>query len=228
MTLTTRFAAILVSTVLSCGLMINLFVFQDVGLERKRSAQLAATSTQTARATAGAAVSHTANAPSSDAKSSSRVVMAAAQSIEIARSVQVALKTKGYHPGPADGVPGLMTQAALMAFEFDNGLPLTADVNSQRLELLVYGVPSSDGGRAASIALETGPVALGVIRTVQGSLMTAGYDVGSVDGLLNARTLRAIRDFEADQGLPETGRISGRLMSKLVGMANQGKLALKK
>lgn len=39
------------------------------------------------------------------------------------RSVQAALKAKGYDPGPIDGVMGSKTRAALLQYQKDNGLP---------------------------------------------------------------------------------------------------------
>ena len=39
------------------------------------------------------------------------------------RSVQAALKAKGYDPGPVDGIMGSQTRAALLQYQKDNGLP---------------------------------------------------------------------------------------------------------
>ncbi len=39
------------------------------------------------------------------------------------RQVQSALKTRGYDPGPIDGVMGSKTRAALLKYQKDNGLP---------------------------------------------------------------------------------------------------------
>ncbi len=35
--------------------------------------------------------------------------------------------------------------------------------------------------------------------------------------------IRAIRDFELDQKMPETGRVSGQLVSRLLKLQGQGK-----
>ena len=47
-------------------------------------------------------------------------------SVELTRAVQRELKAKGYETGVVDGVAGLVTRAAIMAYEADHGLTLTA------------------------------------------------------------------------------------------------------
>ena len=48
-------------------------------------------------------------------------------------NLQRALRRLGYDPGPADGIPGAKTRAAIRAFQSDAGLPVTSQV-SERLE----------------------------------------------------------------------------------------------
>ena len=154
------------------------------------------------------------------------VVLNAAEALETTKAMQKGLAAKGYYPGPADGVAGLMTQAALMAFEFDNGLPLTGKVTRERSEMIVFGVPEDARRANHEQAGDLAPEAVSAIRTVQQSLAGVGYDVGAVDGTLSSQTRRAIREFEIDHGLPESGRISGRLLAELVRLAGLGKIAL--
>lgn len=154
------------------------------------------------------------------------MVLNAAQSLETTKALQRGLSAKGYDPGPVDGVAGLMTKAALMAFEFDNGLPLTAQPTAERAELITFGVPADSKRTGFEQATEISSEASGVIRTVQQTLAGVGYDAGPVDGALSSRTRRAIREFEIDHGLPETGRVSGKLVAELVRLADLGKVAL--
>ena len=49
------------------------------------------------------------------------------------------------------------------------------------------------------------------IVDLQHALRRLGYDPGLADGILGARTSAAIRAFQADVGLPVTGRVSERL-----------------
>jgi peptidoglycan hydrolase-like protein with peptidoglycan-binding domain len=64
-----------------------------------------------------------------------------------------------------------------------------------------------------------------VIRSVQRSLAKLGYKAGAANGKLTPETARAIRAFEADQALPETGRISGPLLARLGRLASDGRVA---
>lgn len=53
------------------------------------------------------------------------------------------------------------------------------------------------------------------IRLVQLGLDELGYDPGLIDGTMGDRTKIAIRQFEKDRRLPETGRISAALIKEL-------------
>ena len=58
------------------------------------------------------------------------VLINADQSAQTASEVQRELKALGYAPGSSDGTADLKTQAAIMAFEYDNGLPMTAEADA--------------------------------------------------------------------------------------------------
>ncbi len=141
---------------------------------------------------------------------------------DVTRAIQRELKDRGYDAGTPDGQPGLMTRAAIMAYEHDRNLPLTAEPTPQLLKLIVMNT-SLTAARTGP-TLEQSVQATHVIRTVQQSLVTLGYAPGKVDGRLGDDTVRAIRDFELDQGLPETGRVSGQLVARLSRLAGQGRL----
>ncbi len=135
------------------------------------------------------------------------------ESVETVRAIQRELQLKGYQPGAADGVPGLTTRAAIMAFEHDYGLPLTGEAHDRLLKAILFGASSSGAAKHAAVPPTAG--AQTVIRTVQQTLSALGYAKGPVDGQIGPDTIRAIRAFEAQAGLPETGRISGTLLSRL-------------
>ncbi len=50
---------------------------------------------------------------------------------------------------------------------------------------------------------------------IQRSLAARGYDVGTIDGVIGAKTEAAIRDFEAAQGLTVTGSATRELLDRL-------------
>jgi peptidoglycan hydrolase-like protein with peptidoglycan-binding domain len=145
---------------------------------------------------------------------------ATSNAAEIIRGIQRELNARGYEAGQPDGVAGLVTRAAIMAYEHDYGLALTATPGQDLLSRIVLGssVPSAPRGAADKIgAGEAESVAL----MVEQQLASLGYTPGKADGKLNEQTARAIREFETDQKLAQTGRISGPLVSRLLKVQGQ-------
>ncbi len=140
---------------------------------------------------------------------------------DVTRAVQRELQIRGYETGARDGVVGTMTRGAIMAFEHDHGLPLTGRPSDEILKSIVLGeARKSRGGGKAETA-----EAKDVIRSVQLSLGKLGYKAGNPTGSMTADTVRAIRKFEADQSLAESGRISGPLIARLERLAGKGRVA---
>lgn len=138
-------------------------------------------------------------------------------------AVQAELGRRGYEPGRPDGTLTLVTRAAVFAYEYDQGLPLTADPSPEILAHLRYG--SSAPGMAIGLDPEGGPKpgpghAEAVIRSVQQFLHALGYRTAPPDGQANEDSVRAIREFEMDAGLVPTGRISAPLVTRLVNQVN--------
>lgn len=147
------------------------------------------------------------------------------EGVETIRAIQRELQQRGYETGSADGVPGLTTRAAIMAWEHDNGLALSGEANEDVLKRILLGASAGEPAPAtAATRLERRASAEAVIRTVQQTLSGLGYNTGKVDGRLGEDTLRAIRDFEIDNQLPETGRVSGTLIARLAKAAGSGRL----
>ncbi len=147
---------------------------------------------------------------------------------EIIRGIQRELDARGYEAGQPDGVAGLVTRAAIMAYEHDYGLALTATPSQELLSRIVLGssAPPAERGAADKIAAgEADSVAL----MVEQQLAALGYTPGKADGRLDEHTSRAIREFEVDQKLAESGRISGPLVSRLLRLqSNPAKVAAAK
>jgi hypothetical protein len=140
---------------------------------------------------------------------------------EVTRAVQRELRLRGYEPGASDGEPTLMTRAAIMGFEHDHGMRLTGNPSQALLKAILMG-----GGRAKPVGSRgQSAEAEAVIRSVQGSLANLGYKPGAVSGRLTPDTARAIREFEVDQALPESGRVSGPLIARLAGLGGDGRIA---
>lgn len=152
------------------------------------------------------------------AESGSRAVSATGALPETAesgtvRAVQEQLAAKGYDPGPVDGIHGLQTRAAVMAFQDDNALPVTGEVSEQLLKRILFGGGESPDEAGADVAVPEETAAL--IRAVQEILAKMGYDPGPVDGIMGTGTRAAIRSFEEQQELEVRGRISGRFLQAL-------------
>ena len=55
------------------------------------------------------------------------------------------------------------------------------------------------------------------VATIQRALLSKAYDPGPADGAMGPRTRNAIRQYQADNGLPVTGQPSAELQSHLLG-----------
>jgi Putative peptidoglycan binding domain len=72
------------------------------------------------------------------------------------------------------------------------------------------------GGRAQSSANpEQSGASSEQIRQAQRALNSMGYDSGPADGVWNARTQAAVRDFQQTRGLEATGQLNERTMRGL-------------
>lgn len=135
---------------------------------------------------------------------------------DVIKAVQRELTGRGYGPLVADGVPGLVTRAAIMAFEQDSRMPLTGEATGRLLGRLQMSAaqaaqvpPDPNAGKVRSQQAEL------VIRTVQQSLASLGYQAGKVDGRTGDEVARAIQEFELDEGLTPTGRVSAEVFARL-------------
>jgi localization factor PodJL len=52
-------------------------------------------------------------------------------------NIQLILNKNGYSAGPADGVMGAQTKSAIIAFQKDNGLAATGEVDTQLVQALL-------------------------------------------------------------------------------------------
>ncbi len=135
---------------------------------------------------------------------------------ETIRAVQRELTARNYGPLIADGMPGQATRAAIMAFEHDNKLALTGEATETLLKRILLG-PSGSGlvDTASGHGKVRSQHAEQMIRTVQQSLVTLGYQPGRVDGRMGEESVRAVREYEMDNGLVPSGRISAELFTRL-------------
>lgn len=136
-------------------------------------------------------------------------------------AIQRWLAENGYEPGPADGVLGDNTRAAIMAYQHDNNLTVTGAASDSILKAMILGMSLGESGSAQSP--NTPPETTELVTSIQKTLAKLGYDPGPVDGLWGAATSNAIRKFESARNLPVRGRVSGRVLRELMD-ANGGRL----
>jgi peptidoglycan hydrolase-like protein with peptidoglycan-binding domain len=76
-------------------------------------------------------------------------------------------------------------------------------------------------GKAAQPVAKPVNVTPSVVKSAQERLADKGYNPGPADGVAGPQTRSALRKFQADQGLPETGRFDQPTLAKLDVAATQ-------
>lgn len=156
----------------------------------------------------------------------------AAQSPQTVRDIERELGARGYVTGTGDGTVTLVTRAAILAYEHDTGLVLTAEPSVALLKAILLGRdpsaaaagagPSRAGSKASAEADQ-------LVRTAQSALARLGHlksrPTGLVQGRLDPPTVLAIKAFELSERLAPTGRVSGELMQRLERRAALGQLS---
>jgi hypothetical protein len=138
-----------------------------------------------------------------------------AASPDTIRAIQRELRQRGYGTLVSDGTLRPQTRAAIMAYEYDNGLLLTGQASEGLLTRILFG-----GSPGAEPAGKVGSAeAVELVRFVQQALAALGYQTGAADGQLKPETIRAIREFEMDKGLVPKGRVSAELIAQLAAPA---------
>ncbi|MCG8444775.1 MAG: peptidoglycan-binding protein [Hyphomicrobiales bacterium] len=162
----------------------------------------------------------------------------------ILTELQIEMTRMGFYKGPVDGLPGPLTNAAIAAFEVKSGKATAGLTNAQLLAQLrewdaqqerlspqsVSYTPSmaraeleetlerslqprdADASETENEEPETGEP---IVRVIQEALAKIGYGPGAIDGIYGAETENAIKEFEVDRGLPETGLVSMALIQEL-------------
>jgi peptidoglycan hydrolase-like protein with peptidoglycan-binding domain len=171
---------------------------------------------------------HAAEAPASAPR-------AAPKRDDLVAQVQTALAERELYDGIVDGVMGSATSAAVRAFEQAQGMTVTGEASEKTLAALMTapvrpaGAPAKPAAKApaqaqsaqAQSAQTTGstaaPANAKMIAT-QRALARIGYGPVTIDGKMGAETRNAIKSFERDRGMPETGEPSPAVLRALQAM----------
>lgn len=138
------------------------------------------------------------------------------------RRLQTLLVNNGLDPGTVDGIFGAKTEAAVRSFQGQKGLPVTGVVDARTWQALgetcvgpspvpptpVPPIPVPPSHERFCPVLRLGSVGPAV-RLLQNLLKERGIYTGVVDGDFGGRTLRAVREFQRQQGLTVTGVVDG-------------------
>ncbi len=122
-----------------------------------------------------------------------------------------------YFPGARssrlDGRLDAMTIGAIMAYQYDSGLPVDGLASDAVLKSMLFGATKVEG-RPKTMP-HMGSETRQLVAEIQGILSAKGHYGGKIDGIFKGRTIEAVERFERSAGLPVTGRISGLLVQEL-------------
>jgi peptidoglycan hydrolase-like protein with peptidoglycan-binding domain len=156
------------------------------------------------------------------------------------REIQVALAGRGLYDGPADGLSGPKTEAAILFFQQTEGMAETGEPSNALLARLKHvASPTDDAGvktastkaelpvdevaaligqaddPAIRVIPEKKPASPALVMQIQKGLSGMAYANVKVDGIPGDATRTAIRAFEKSYRLPVTGEPSERVLKKL-------------
>jgi peptidoglycan hydrolase-like protein with peptidoglycan-binding domain len=134
------------------------------------------------------------------------------------KAVQRELGSRGYDVGAEDGKPNDKTRAAITTYEKTHGLPVTGEASDALLRHILLGDTTPPGGATGSVVDDTKAKPTDQtsgVKAVQQELADLGYAPGAIDGDLGAATTRAIKSFQKDRKLAQTGRITPDLLAEL-------------
>ena len=143
----------------------------------------------------------------------------------VVESVQRELLAAGYYKGSVDGVIGRKTKQAIEDYQRSVGIGVDGKPTSGLAEHIRYTREVSEASLfTGSIDPDPAAEARAMILRVQTGLSELAYNPGGVDGQLTEQTRSAIREFQRDRNMAETGEVSGGLLTELSKMSGQSEM----
>ncbi len=144
---------------------------------------------------------------------------------QLIANIQRELTRKGFYDGPADGIWGSKTDAAVRDFLQASGSKVSAEANESLLRVIASYVPKPAAG-VVSATSGADPIAKLIapskrIMSAQRALADFGYGQIKATGVYDPETRSAIEKFERDHRLPVTGQLSDRLVRELAAMTGR-------
>ncbi|MBI4724642.1 MAG: peptidoglycan-binding protein [Rhodomicrobium sp.] len=125
-------------------------------------------------------------------------------------ALQRELAQRGYAGQLQSAGNGL--RAAVLAYEFDNGMPLTGEPADALLKQVLFNVNQAPKGVFADRA-EANPR---FVMEIQKTLLSLGFFRGTLSGRLDIWTASAVKDFERHRHIPLTGRLTEATLLELI------------
>ena len=146
--------------------------------------------------------------------------------VQLIANIQRELSRKGFYDGPADGIWGSKTDAAVRDFLQASGLKVNPEANENLLRAISSYVAKPVAAAAAPSPPATDPIAKLIapskrIVSIQRALADFGYGQIKATGVYDPETRSAIEKFERDHRLPVTGQISDRFVRDLAAMTGR-------
>lgn len=119
-------------------------------------------------------------------------------------SVSGPVMAMGRRPKPAQQPPSLETNQPEVELIKPEELPPAPPISEELKEK-----------KPQEIVVQPAPDETTKNRQIQTALKNAGYDPGPIDGKTGAKTKKAIRDFQAANGLKADGKVGAKTWAKL-------------
>lgn len=134
---------------------------------------------------------------------------------ELMQAIQRELSSAGHFSGLADGKPSKPLTAAIVSYEFQQGLPLSGEASDGLLKRLILGTTLATMRTHMPGEIIPGSPADHLVRWVIESLNRLGHDAGKPQSKLDLKAIQAIRAFEAGELMRPTGRIGEAMVRQL-------------
>lgn len=122
-------------------------------------------------------------------------------------AVQVELALNNFDAGPPDGAVSPKTREAVRAYQRAAGLPADGCITQSLVDHLRFVLPKTVKPRSSRADPQ--------VIEAQTLLTRRGYYLGGVDGIEGRLTRAAVRRFQRDAGLPETGAVDEPLIAEI-------------